>query len=96
MLSDLRDGIPRGELVLHYQPKIDLSSGRRASGVEALVRWRHPTDGLLMPDQFLPDAERSELPPDARHDFGGQTLRVARRRRALLDADRDPGLVGRE
>jgi diguanylate cyclase (GGDEF)-like protein/PAS domain S-box-containing protein len=60
LLNDLRDGIPRGELILHYQPKIDLA-GRRTTGVEALVRWQHPTDGLLMPGQFMPEAERSEL-----------------------------------
>jgi diguanylate cyclase (GGDEF)-like protein/PAS domain S-box-containing protein len=60
LLSDLRDCIPAGELVLHYQPKIDLTT-RRTTGVEALVRWRHPTDGLLMPAQFMPEAERSEL-----------------------------------
>jgi diguanylate cyclase (GGDEF)-like protein/PAS domain S-box-containing protein len=59
-LTELRDGIPRGELVLHYQPKIDLKAGRRTTGVEALVRWQHPT-GLLMPVQFMPEAERSEL-----------------------------------
>jgi diguanylate cyclase (GGDEF)-like protein/PAS domain S-box-containing protein len=61
LLSELRDGIPRGELVLHYQPKIDLAGPRRTKGVEALVRWQHPTDGLLMPGQFMPEAERSEL-----------------------------------
>jgi diguanylate cyclase (GGDEF)-like protein/PAS domain S-box-containing protein len=61
LLNDLRDGIPRGELVLHYQPKIDLAEGLRTTGVEALVRWQHPTDGLLMPGQFMPEAERSEL-----------------------------------
>jgi diguanylate cyclase (GGDEF)-like protein/PAS domain S-box-containing protein len=61
LLNDLRDGIGRGELVLHYQPKIDLKAGRRTTGVEALVRWRHPADGLLMPAQFMPEAERSEL-----------------------------------
>jgi diguanylate cyclase (GGDEF)-like protein/PAS domain S-box-containing protein len=60
LLSDLRDGIPRDELVLHFQPKIDLRT-RRTTGVEALVRWQHPTDGLLMPAQFMPEAERSEL-----------------------------------
>jgi diguanylate cyclase (GGDEF)-like protein/PAS domain S-box-containing protein len=60
VLSDLRDGIPRDELVLHFQPKIDLRT-RRTTGVEALVRWLHPTDGLLMPAQFMPEAERSEL-----------------------------------
>jgi diguanylate cyclase (GGDEF)-like protein/PAS domain S-box-containing protein len=61
LLTDLRDGIPRGELVLHYQPKVDLNAGQRTTGVEALVRWHHPTEGLLMPAQFMPEAERSEL-----------------------------------
>jgi diguanylate cyclase (GGDEF)-like protein/PAS domain S-box-containing protein len=60
LLSELRAGIPRGELVLHYQPKIDLAT-RRTTGVEALVRWQHPTAGLLMPSQFMPEAGRSEL-----------------------------------
>jgi diguanylate cyclase (GGDEF)-like protein/PAS domain S-box-containing protein len=61
LLSELRDGIPRGELVLDYQPKVDLGATRRTTGVEALVRWRHPTEGLLMPAEFMPEAERSEL-----------------------------------
>lgn len=61
LLNDLRDGIPRGELVLHYQPKVDLTAGHRTTGVEALVRWCHPTEGLLAPAQFMPEAERSEL-----------------------------------
>jgi diguanylate cyclase (GGDEF)-like protein/PAS domain S-box-containing protein len=61
LLSELRDGIPRGELVLHFQPKVDLAGTRRTIGVEALVRWRHPTAGLLMPAEFMPEAERSEL-----------------------------------
>ena len=61
LLSELRDCIPRGELVLHFQPKIDLAGTRRTTGVEALVRWRHPTHGLLMPGQFMPEAVRSEL-----------------------------------
>ena len=60
LLSELRAGIPRGELVLHYQPKIDLAT-RRTTGVEALVRWQHPTAGLLMPADFMPEAGRSEL-----------------------------------
>ena len=60
LLSELRDGIPRGELVLHYQPKVDLTT-RHTTGVEALVRWQHPREGLLMPAQFMPEAERSEL-----------------------------------
>jgi diguanylate cyclase (GGDEF)-like protein/PAS domain S-box-containing protein len=61
LLSDLRDGIGRDELLLHYQPKIELGAAPRTTGVEALVRWQHPTEGLLMPAQFMPEAERSEL-----------------------------------
>ena len=61
LLSELRDGIPRGELVLHYQPKVELRRTMRIVGVEALVRWQHPTRGLLMPDQFMPEADRSAL-----------------------------------
>jgi diguanylate cyclase (GGDEF)-like protein len=48
------------ELELHYQPKADLLTGE-VRGVEALVRWRHPTDGLLLPADFIPLAERSGL-----------------------------------
>jgi diguanylate cyclase (GGDEF)-like protein/PAS domain S-box-containing protein len=61
LLGDLRDGISRDELILHFQPQIHLSGSRRTVGVEALVRWQHPTQGLLMPAQFIPQAERSEL-----------------------------------
>jgi len=61
LLSELRLGIPRGELVLHFQPKIHLSAQQRTIGVEALVRWQHPVHGLLAPAQFMPQAERSEL-----------------------------------
>jgi diguanylate cyclase (GGDEF)-like protein/PAS domain S-box-containing protein len=61
LLSELRDAIPRGELVLHYQPKVELRRQMRIVGVEALVRWHHPTRGLLMPDAFIPDADDSPL-----------------------------------
>jgi diguanylate cyclase (GGDEF)-like protein len=58
--GELRRAIDRGELELHYQPKIFLEDGRPA-GMEALLRWRHPTKGLLTPDQFLPIAEQTYL-----------------------------------
>ena len=57
---DLRLAIRRGELVLHYQPQIDLAR-REVRAVEALVRWRHPEHGLLAPDEFIGIAEESGL-----------------------------------
>jgi diguanylate cyclase (GGDEF)-like protein len=59
-IEDLRAALAGDELVLHYQPKIDPRT-RRVVGVEALVRWAHPTHGLLYPDTFLPLAEQTGL-----------------------------------
>jgi diguanylate cyclase (GGDEF)-like protein len=56
LLGDLRRAIARHELSLQYQPKVDTETGAVHS-VEALVRWHHPTRGLLMPDVFIPIAE---------------------------------------
>ena len=58
--NELRVAIEEGQLVLHYQPKVAFASGRIA-GAEALVRWHHPTRGLLTPDQFIPLAEKTGL-----------------------------------
>ncbi len=60
MLAELRDGMGRGELVLHYQPKCSARSGE-VLGVEALVRWLHPVRGLLRPDDFIPIAENTGM-----------------------------------
>lgn len=60
MEGDLRGAIGRGELTAFYQPIVRLSTGA-LSGFEALVRWRHPRRGLLMPDQFLPLCEEMGL-----------------------------------
>jgi predicted signal transduction protein with EAL and GGDEF domain len=60
MLGALRRAMDGGELELHYQPKIWVGDGT-AAGVEALVRWRHPTRGLVLPDDFVPLAEQSGL-----------------------------------
>ncbi|GAB4089249.1 bifunctional diguanylate cyclase/phosphodiesterase [Hydrogenophaga soli] len=54
--SGLRRALVQNELVLHYQPQMDCATGQIV-GVEALVRWQHPDGGLLMPDQFVPQAE---------------------------------------
>ena len=58
--GDLRRAMQQEELVLHYQPKISVRDGR-VLGVEALVRWQHPTRGLIMPADFIPVAELSGL-----------------------------------
>jgi diguanylate cyclase (GGDEF)-like protein/PAS domain S-box-containing protein len=58
--SELRDAIAREEFELHYQPVVDVKT-RQLCGVEALVRWRHPTKGLVAPDQFIPLAESTGL-----------------------------------
>jgi len=59
--ADLRTGLEAGgELLLHFQPQVDLATGG-ISTVEALARWQHPTRGLLTPDEFVPIAEHSGL-----------------------------------
>jgi len=57
-LQHLDDALAEDQFVLHYQPKIDIQSGAIV-GAEALVRWQHPTRGLLYPDAFLPILEQS-------------------------------------
>ncbi len=59
-IQDLDSAIVHGEFLLHYQPVIDVASSRLV-GAEALVRWQHPTRGLLYPDSFLPLVEQSGL-----------------------------------
>jgi diguanylate cyclase (GGDEF)-like protein len=59
-VAELRQAIEGGQLILHYQPKLDCRTDQ-FSGVEALVRWQHPERGLIPPDQFIPLAEQTEL-----------------------------------
>ena len=60
LLSELPRAIQDGELVLHYQPKLDVKTGKLA-GIEALIRWQHPTRGLIPPGDFVPAAEKTGL-----------------------------------
>jgi diguanylate cyclase (GGDEF)-like protein len=58
--AELQDAVNRDELVLHYQPIVDLSEGR-VSSFEALMRWKHPSRGMIPPSEFIPIAEESRL-----------------------------------
>jgi diguanylate cyclase (GGDEF)-like protein len=60
LLSELRTALVNGDVVLHYQPKLDLSTGA-VIGVEALVRWQHPLFGMIPPAEFVPFAEHTGL-----------------------------------
>jgi diguanylate cyclase (GGDEF)-like protein/PAS domain S-box-containing protein len=70
--QELRAGIPRGELVGYLQPVINFASGEIA-GAEILVRWQHPTRGLLQPGEFVPWAEETDLV----HAIGAAMLEAA-------------------
>lgn len=60
LVTELRHAIDDDQLVLHYQPQTTLAADR-VDAVEALVRWQHPTHGLLSPDKFLPLAEQTDV-----------------------------------
>ena len=68
LASELRRGFDDDEIIAFYQPKADLATGR-AVGVEALMRWRHPKRGLVLPGEFIPIAEQTGL-------IAAATLRV--------------------
>ncbi|MBB2179461.1 EAL domain-containing protein [Gluconacetobacter tumulicola] len=69
---DLHHALAKEEFVLFYQPFLNVSSGRIV-GVEALIRWRHPQQGLIPPNDFIPVAERMGL----MHEIGAWTLETA-------------------
>jgi EAL domain-containing protein (putative c-di-GMP-specific phosphodiesterase class I) len=85
--GDLRDAVERQQFVLHYQPKMSLETGA-VTGVEALLRWRHPIRGLVPPRDFVPFAEASRLMVP----IGQWVLREAcTQARAWLQAGLRPG-----
>ena len=87
MESDLRRALEQNQLELHYQPIVDMSSGKVVT-VEALVRWRHPLKGLIMPQQFIPLAEETGLIIP----LGEWVLKTACRDTAQLNIDGWPEL----
>jgi diguanylate cyclase (GGDEF)-like protein len=82
LIRDLRKGIEDNQLVLHYQPKIEVDSGQ-LTGFEALVRWQHPERGLLSPGEFIDLAERT----DAVRGLTLQVIEKALRQVAAWRAD---------
>jgi diguanylate cyclase len=77
LLGELRRAIERHQLVLHYQPKVDAHT-RQVLGVEALVRWQHPTHGLIPPGEFIPLAEHTGLITPLTHYVLDAALRQCR------------------
>ena len=96
LFGELRRGLDRGELELHYQPKVYLADGRPA-GVEALVRWRHPARGVLRPPDFIPVVQQSYLMREVTA-FVIETgvAQAARWRQAGLDIPVSINLCGRD
>lgn len=88
--QDLRRALETGQFVLHYQPKVRMAD-EHITGVEALVRWEHPTRGLVPPDRFIPVAEETGLIVDLGAWVLDQACRQAQEWRARLP-DR-PALV---
>ncbi|HEY0858507.1 MAG TPA: EAL domain-containing protein [Albitalea sp.] len=88
--TSLRRAIGAGELRLHYQPQVDAASGQ-LRGLEALLRWQHPDQGLLLPDSFIGAAQESSLIELLEDWVLQEACRQARR---WLDAGLQPRRIG--
>ncbi|TYC99563.1 EAL domain-containing protein [Arthrobacter echini] len=88
MATELRDAIRSDELVLHYQPVVELATNR-ILGVEVLVRWQHPVRGLIPPDTFIPLAEEIGVIHDLDRWVMSTSLRELARWRRELKLDDD-------
>ncbi|MCO7514505.1 EAL domain-containing protein [Pseudomonas guariconensis] len=80
--TDLRTALHMGQLQLHYQPVVDQQS-RSVTGYEALLRWEHPTRGMVMPMDFIPIAEETGLI----HEIGARALNLACQEAATWDSE---------
>jgi diguanylate cyclase (GGDEF)-like protein len=78
LVGELQRGLDRGELIVYYQPKVNALTGELI-GVEALVRWEHPTHGLLTPGRFLPAVENTPLIAPLTAHVIDSALRAVRR-----------------
>lgn len=88
LTHELQQAIENGDFILHYQPKVELHSGR-ILGAEALLRWQHPLFGIQMPGRFIAIAEQTALI----HQIGGWALRETARFAAHVNANRADPLV---
>jgi EAL domain-containing protein (putative c-di-GMP-specific phosphodiesterase class I) len=104
LIGEMREAMARQEFVFHYQPKLDLTSGK-ITGAEALLRWQHPSRGLILPMRFIPFAEQTgfirEITPWVLERVVGQAAQWHREGLSIAASANlsaldllNPGLVG--